>query len=75
MSTANDFIFVDTAGTATPAGQRLGAPGPQNLASPRLNSIDSRVAARFDHRCAGAAKPRSRYSAAVTNGPTTAHCR
>ena len=32
----DDFIFADTAGTNTPAGQRLGAPGPQNLGSPRL---------------------------------------
>jgi methionine-rich copper-binding protein CopC len=30
----DDFIFVDTTGTSTPAGQRLGAPGPQNLGSP-----------------------------------------
>ena len=34
---ANDFVFADTSGTVTPAGQRLGAPGPQNLGSPRLN--------------------------------------
>ncbi|HEU4873319.1 MAG TPA: cadherin-like domain-containing protein, partial [Pyrinomonadaceae bacterium] len=33
---SEDFIFVDTAGTNTPAGQRLGAPGPQNLASARV---------------------------------------
>ena len=32
----DDFIFVDTTGASTPAGQRLGAPGPQNLASPLL---------------------------------------
>jgi hypothetical protein len=31
----DDFIFADTNATATPAGQRLGAPGPQNLGSPR----------------------------------------
>jgi hypothetical protein len=31
---ATDFIFADTTGAPTPAGQRLGAPGPQNLASP-----------------------------------------
>jgi hypothetical protein len=31
---AADFIFVDTNGTSAGAGQRLGAPGPQNLASP-----------------------------------------
>ena len=42
----NDFIFADTAGTVTPAGQRLGAPGPQNLAARRLNYRLSRVAAR-----------------------------
>jgi hypothetical protein len=33
----DDFIFADTSGASTPAGQRLGAPGPQNLAAPRLN--------------------------------------
>jgi len=31
----DDFFFIDTNATATPAGQRLGAPGPQNLGSPR----------------------------------------
>lgn len=31
---ASDFFFIDTAGTPTAAGQRLGAPGPENLASP-----------------------------------------
>jgi hypothetical protein len=31
---ATDFIFVDTNGTSAGAGQRLGAPGPENLASP-----------------------------------------
>lgn len=30
---ASDFYFVDTNGTSAGAGQRLGAPGPQNLAS------------------------------------------
>lgn len=34
---ASDFIlFVDTNGTSAGAGQRLGAPGPQNLASPAV---------------------------------------
>lgn len=28
---ANDFLFVDTNGTSAGGGQRLGAPGPQNL--------------------------------------------
>jgi hypothetical protein len=31
----DDFIFADTNATATVMGQRLGAPGPQNLGSPR----------------------------------------
>lgn len=31
---AADFAFVDTSGTLTGAGQRLGAPGPQSLLSP-----------------------------------------
>ena len=31
---ATDFFFVDTTGNSIGAGQRLGAPGPQNLASP-----------------------------------------
>ena len=30
---ATDFVFVDTNGTSAGAGQRLGAPGPQNLSS------------------------------------------
>ena len=32
----NDFVFVETTGTVTPAGQRLGAPGPQNMGSARF---------------------------------------
>jgi hypothetical protein len=31
---ATDFVFVDTNGTSAGAGQRLGAPGPENLSSP-----------------------------------------
>jgi subtilisin-like proprotein convertase family protein len=31
---AADFYFVDTNGTSAGAGQRLGAPGPENLSSP-----------------------------------------
>lgn len=34
---AADFVFVDTNGTSAGAGQRLGAPGPQNSSSPRTN--------------------------------------
>jgi hypothetical protein len=31
---AANFVFVDTNGTSAGAGQRLGAPGPENLSSP-----------------------------------------
>ena len=34
---ATDFVFVDTNGTSAGAGQRLGAPGPENLSSPIPN--------------------------------------
>jgi hypothetical protein len=36
---AADFVFVDTNGTSAGAGQRLGAPGPANLAAPVTGSI------------------------------------
>jgi len=37
---AADFLFYDTNGTSAGAGQRLGAPGPQNLTSPvQMNSL------------------------------------
>ncbi|HEV8370976.1 MAG TPA: lamin tail domain-containing protein [Pyrinomonadaceae bacterium] len=49
---AADFIFVDTNGTSAGAGQRLGAPGPENLSSPiqrnsvfTANLLDATVAA------------------------------
>jgi hypothetical protein len=49
---AVDFIFVDTNGTSAGAGQRLGSPGPQNLAAAiqrnstfATNSLDANVSA------------------------------
>ena len=49
---AANFVFVDTNGTSAGAGQRLGAPGPENLASPiqrnsvfATNLLDGTVAA------------------------------
>ncbi len=47
----NDFVYSDTSGTATPQGQRLGAPGPENVASPGLRNaittllLDSNIGA------------------------------
>ena len=49
---AADFVFVDTNGTSAGAGQRLGAPGPENLSAPiertasfAFNLLDTCVAA------------------------------
>ena len=36
-----DFLFVDTNGTAAGGGQRLGAPGPENLFSPRRHNLSN----------------------------------
>ena len=35
---ASDFVFVDTTATPTSAGQRLGAPSPENLTEPRTTN-------------------------------------
>ncbi|MBI2396835.1 MAG: hypothetical protein HYV17_03500 [Xanthomonadales bacterium] len=45
---AADFVFVDTNGTSAGAGQRLGAPGPQNLSSPLGGGGLSITAASLD---------------------------
>jgi hypothetical protein len=37
-SNSVDFYFVDTNGTSAGGGQRLGAPGPENLSSPELRN-------------------------------------
>jgi hypothetical protein len=39
----DDFIFIDTSAATTVAGQRLGAPGPQNIASPLLRNSTIQV--------------------------------
>lgn len=53
---ANDFIFVDTNGTSAGAGQRLGAPGPENLSAPVENNAQYNVT--FVDPCfAGSAQP------------------
>ncbi len=40
---ASDFLYADTEGTSAGAGQRLGAPGPENLSSP-VNRNDNQIA-------------------------------
>lgn len=45
---AADFLFVDTNGTNAGSGQRLGAPGPQNLSSPGFILAGGVAVARGD---------------------------
>jgi hypothetical protein len=40
---ATDFVFVDTNGTSAGAGQRLGAPSPENLSSPIVRNASFAV--------------------------------
>ncbi|HSS20508.1 MAG TPA: DUF11 domain-containing protein [Pyrinomonadaceae bacterium] len=53
---ATDFIFVDTNGTSAGAGQRLGAPGPENLSSPFENNAEYGVTF-LDPCVVGSAQP------------------
>jgi hypothetical protein len=55
---AADFVFVDTNGTSAGAGQRLGAPAPENLSSPIQRNASFPVA-NLDP-CVGAASPPNR---------------
>ncbi len=55
---AADFIFVDTNGTSAGAGQRLGAPGPENLSSPIQRNTS--FAVNFLDPCVGGASPPNR---------------
>ena len=55
---AADFIFVDTNGTSAGAGQRLGAPGPQNLSSPIQRNASFGV--QLLDPCVGTASPPNR---------------
>jgi hypothetical protein len=55
-SNSVDFYFVDTNGTSAGGGQRLGAPGPQNLASP-IQRNSSISAALLDTCVAASASP------------------
>jgi hypothetical protein len=55
---AADFIFVDTNGTSAGAGQRLGAPGPENLSSPIQRNTS--ISAILLDPCVAAASPPNR---------------
>lgn len=53
---ATDFYFVDTNGTSAGAGQRLGAPGPENLTSP-IQQNASMPVLNLDQTVGSAAAP------------------
>lgn len=58
---AADFVFVDTNGTSAGAGQRLGAPGPENLSSPITNNTNPIDIALLDTTVAKSAAPNRVY--------------
>ena len=68
-----DFVYVDTFATNAGAGQRLGAPGPENLSSP-IQRNDAISTTLIDPGCTGTATaatqpcPRFRSTVAVANG-------
>src|SRR5689334_18384201 len=64
---AADFVFVDTNGTSAGAGQRLGAPGPENLSSP----IERNASFAVDllDVCVGPASPPNRVRDFTSDPP------
>jgi uncharacterized repeat protein (TIGR01451 family) len=63
----DDFLFLDTTGAVTIAGQRLGAPGPENLASPTFRNTT--FAALFLDATKGSAAPPNRVRDTSAVGP------
>jgi hypothetical protein len=64
---AADFVFVDTNGTSAGAGQRLGAPGPENLSSPIERNASFDVA--LLDICVGVASPPNRVRDFTSDPP------
>ncbi|HSE30932.1 MAG TPA: hypothetical protein VLA93_05105 [Pyrinomonadaceae bacterium] len=64
---AADFIFVDTNGTSAGAGQRLGAPGPENLSSPIERNAS--FAVNFLDICVAGASPPNRVRDFTSDPP------
>ena len=66
---ASDFVFADTTGALTAAGQRLGAPAPQNLDSPIHNTTGNLTSTPLDPAASTGASPNFVWSGTgVTNG-------
>src|ERR1051326_6165271 len=64
---AADFVFVDTNGTSAGAGQRLGAPGPENLSSPIQRNAS--FAVNLLDTCVAAASPPNRVRDFTSDPP------
>ena len=64
---AADFVFVDTNGTSAGAGQRLGAPGPENLSSPIQRNAS--FAENLLDPCVAAASPPNRVRDFTSDPP------
>lgn len=64
---AADFIFVDTNATSAGAGQRLGAPGPENLSSPIERNAS--FAVNLLDPCVGSASPPNRVRDFTSDAP------
>src|ERR1051326_5648525 len=64
---AADFVFVDTNGTSAGAGQRLGAPGPENLSSPIERNAS--FAVNLLDVCGAAASPPNRVRDFTSDPP------
>lgn len=62
---AADFVFVDTNGTSAGAGQRLGAPGPENLSSPIERNAS--FATNLLDPCLGSSSPPNRVRDFTSN--------
>src|SRR5690349_3952825 len=64
---AADFVFVDTNATSAGAGQRLGAPGPENLSSPIERNAS--FAVNLLDVCAAATSPPNRLRDFTSDPP------
>jgi hypothetical protein len=64
---AADFVFVDTNATSAGAGQRLGAPGPENLSSPIQRNAS--FAVNLLDPCVAATSPPNRVRDFTSNPP------
>jgi len=66
-SNAADFVFVDTNGTDSGAGRRLGSPGPENLSSPTFN--DAAIALELLDTCAADSSPPNQVRDTTSDPP------